>query len=90
MLALNFVQSAKPEGIVAAEILLREERKPGEIFQRFQVRGMHARGFERAAVVRNVLVGVKKGLLEPLELQGSQLIEPLKDKGVVPKLYSFF
>ena len=62
------------EGIVVAQVLLGGEGELGEVGQRVEVVGMHAGGVERLPVVGHVVVDVPQRPLQPLELQGGDLV----------------
>ena len=63
------------ERVVLAQRGLRGERQPGEVGEGLDLVGVHARVVERLPVVGDVVVGVAHRPPQPLELEGTELLE---------------
>ena len=63
------------ERIFLAQVILGGERKAREVGEGFQIARVNTGRVELLTVVRNVLISVVHGLLEPRELQRAQLID---------------
>src|SRR5262245_60609682 len=62
------------KGIAGAQILLAGEGKPGEVGQAREIVRVRACRIERPAIVRHALIGPTQRALEPLQLQGRNLL----------------
>ena len=70
------------ERVVVAQVGLARGRELRQVGQLAAVVGVHAGGVEGGPVVRHVLVGVPQRPLQPLELQGAQLVDAHPLRGV--------
>src|SRR5262245_17258887 len=62
------------KGIAGAQILLAREGKPGEVGQTGEIVRVRACRLERPAIVSHALIGPTQRALEPLQLQGRNLL----------------
>src|SRR5262249_16875029 len=70
------------ERVRLAKILLRSEWEPREVGKIPQGAGVRSRGIEALTIARDVVVGVREGPAQPLELQGADLV----DRGALDRL----